>query len=169
MPFKIEIERKFLVLHDKLPPLPPAFELVQGYLSLDPSATIRIRLQQEEDSNKNLAFLTIKGRGLVGRDEFEYEIPFEEAQQMLKLSQTSLVEKRRYILPAEVQNGTSGLKWELDIFEGANSGLITAEIELPNEFSHFKRPDWLGQEVTEDPAYKNSSLAQIPYRNWPKP
>jgi len=163
MGFKVEIERKFLVHIEKLPELPKGRRLTQGYLSFGPKATVRVRTEEAENSSENIAYITIKGSGLVGRDEFEYNIPFDEAQQLLKLAQAALVTKRRIILPVE---GLSELKWELDIFDGDNAGLVVVEIELPDENFEFPRPVWLGQDVTEDPAYKNAALARNPYKNW---
>jgi CYTH domain-containing protein len=99
----------------------------------------------------------------VGRDEFEYDIPFEEAQQLLKLAQYSKVSKTRYRLPVP---DAPDLKWELDIFEGDNAGLVVAELEMPSEDYAFEPPAWLGEDVTRDPAYKNAALAQHPYKDW---
>jgi CYTH domain-containing protein len=163
MGYKVEIERKFLVNIEKLPQLPKGRRLTQGYLSFGPKATVRVRTEEAEDSREDIACLTIKGSGLVGRDEFEYKIPSDEANQLLKLAQATLVTKRRIILPVE---GLPELKWELDIFDGENEGLVVAEIELPHEDFDFPHPDWLGQDVTEDPSYKNAALAQTPYKKW---
>lgn len=160
MGFMKEIERKFLVDKVKLPEFPQGSKMVQGYLSFKP--TVRVRTEEgPEDQRK--AYITIKGEGLVGRDEFEYDIPFEEAQQLLKLAQASLVRKTRYRLPLKEY---PGLKWELDIFEGDNAGLTVAELEIPDEYFKYPRPEWLGREVTEDPAYKNAALAQHPFKDW---
>lgn len=156
---KLEIERKFLVQRDLLPPLEGGAHLVQGYLGTMP--TVRVRTEEKAEGRK--AYLTIKGEGLVGRDEFEYEIPFEDAEALLKLAQSSLVAKKRYRLPVTDQ---PGLTWEIDVFEGDNAGLVVAEVELPAEDHPFHRPGWLGRDVTEDPAYKNSALARRPYSTW---
>ena len=163
MALQQEIERKFLVRRELLPPLPEGARLVQGYLGTQP--TVRVRTE-EGPGDRSLAYLTIKGPGLVGRDEFEYEIPLEEARELLKLAQGSLVSKTRYRLPVE---GAPGLKWELDVFDGENAGLIVAEIELPAEDTPFERPEWLGEDVTEDPAYKNAALAFHPFSAWNSP
>jgi adenylate cyclase len=160
MGYKEEIEYKFLVKPELLPPLGKGYKLVQGYLGFAP--TVRVRTEEGPD-NQRTAYLTIKGSGLVGRDEFEYNIPFEEAQQLLKLARFSLVSKTRYHLP--VQNAPD-LKWELDIFEGDNDGLVVAELEVPDEDYSFERPAWLGQDVTTDPKYKNAVLAQHPFKAW---
>jgi adenylate cyclase len=71
-----------------------------------------------------------------------------------------LIEKVRYRL-------TFGLhRWEIDVFEGENAGLVIAEIELGREDEAFEEPAWLGSEVTDDPRYFNSNLIANPYRNW---
>jgi adenylate cyclase len=141
----VEIERKFLVQVEKLPkPLPQGDELEQGYLSTDPA--VRVRLVERPDGMRSAA-LTIKGRGLLKREEFEYGIPPEDAEQLLKLCTKSLHKVRRE-LGAFV----------LDHF--ADRGLWLAEIELASEDAPFEKPDWLGREVTGDPAYANTRLAR---------
>jgi adenylate cyclase len=160
--FKQEIERKFLIHKDKLPPLPPPNKLAQGYLSFTP--VVRIRTEEKGDGTKT-AYITIKGGGTVGRDEFEYEIPFDEGQHLLKMTQATVVRKNRYIMPLEGAEH-AGLKWELDIFEGENEGLIVAELEMPDENYPYPEPDWLGDDVTDDRAYTNAALARHPFREW---
>ncbi len=160
MGYMKEIERKFLVNKAKLPDLPQGSRMVQGYISFKP--TVRVRTE-EGPADQRKAYITIKGEGLVGRDEFEYAIPFEEAEQLLKLVQASLVRKTRYRMPLKEH---PELKWELDIFEGDNAGLIVVELEIPDENFEFPRPEWVGQEVTEDTAYKNASLAKRPFKVW---
>lgn len=160
MGFMKEIERKFLVVKDKLPELPEGAKMIQGYLSFGP--TVRVRTEEGPGHHRK-AYITIKGEGMLGRDEYEYDVPFEEARQMFKLARASLVSKTRYRLPLKDH---PGLKWELDLFEGENDGLVVAELEIPNETYDYPRPEWLGKEVTEDPAYKNAMLAQHPYKKW---
>ena len=70
------------------------------------------------------------------------------------------IQKRRYFVEHE------GHLWEVDIFEGANEGLEVAEIELRREDEEFVRPEWLGEEVSGDRRYSNSSLSLVPYKNW---
>ena len=150
-----EIERKFLVSSQGWRN-GDATEYRQGYLGLDKERTVRVRAAGDT------AFLTIKGitRGAT-RQEFEYEIPLADANQMLDtLCHRPLIEKRRY----RVRH--SGLDWEIDEFFGDNAGLVVAEVELESEDQAFDRPDWLGQEVTSDPRYYNASLVQHPYSAW---
>ena len=160
MAYKEEIERKFLVHPTKLPTLPAGSHMVQGYLAFKP--TVRVRTE-EGPGDVRKAYITIKGAGLVGRDEFEYDIPFEEARQLLTLARNALVIKTRYRLPVA---GQPDLKWELDIFEGDNAGLIVVELETPTYDTQYEHPDWLAQDVTEDPAYKNAALSQHPFIQW---
>ncbi len=76
------------------------------------------------------------------------------------LCKRPLIEKVRYTLPLGRHT------WEIDVFEGENSGLVVAEIELESEDEAFDKPDWAGEEVTEDPRYFNSNLVAKPYRAW---
>lgn len=153
----LEIERKFLVnksLWQKLPK--PSGDLYrQGYLLTDPQKTIRVR--QTPDSG----FLTIKGISIgATRAEFEYEIPFAEAQELLDQFSVSELSKVRYKIIFEDK------LWEVDEFLGKNEGLIIAEIELQSEDEIFTIPDWLDNEVTGEEKYYNSNLTLNPYKNW---
>lgn len=150
-----EIERKFLVTGDRWRS-DEAKLLRQGYLSTDKHRTVRVRVSGES------AYLTIKGltHGATRR-EFEYPIPVNDANEMLdKLCQPPLIEKRRYVVRRD------GLTWEIDEFLGENEGLVVAEVELQDEDQAFGRPEWLGEEVTEDPRYYNANLVQKPYSSW---
>ncbi|MCA1826787.1 MAG: CYTH domain-containing protein [Myxococcales bacterium] len=139
-----EIERKFLVKKELLPKeLPPGDELEQGYLSTDP--TVRVRLVATPDGTRH-AELTIKGKGLVSRAEFNYPIPAADAEALLHLCGRRLRKIRRKLG-----------RWDLDHFRARD--LWLAEIELKSEDEPFDRPAWLGDEVTTDPAYSNSRLA----------
>lgn len=160
MSYKKEIERKFLVKKNLLPVLPPGNRLAQGYLSFLP--VVRVRTEEPPDG-QNFAYITIKGSGDIGRDEFEYTIPFEEGVMLLKLAQATIVRKTRYKLPVE---GSPELKWELDVFEGENEGLVVVELEMPEEDYNYTAPAWLDQEVTSDGAFSNASLARRPYLKW---
>ena len=149
-----EIERKFLVQGT---PWRNGFgvRFSQGYLNRDKERTVRVRIAGDK------AFLTIKGvtQG-ASRAEFEYEIPVSDAQQLIKLSDGTIIQKNRYVIVHE------GSTWEVDEFLGDNAGLVLAEIELKSEDQPFSRPAWLGAEVTHDRRYYNSSLASHPYRKF---
>jgi CYTH domain-containing protein len=149
-----EIERKFLVQGRPWGDA-DGTKLTQGYLNPDKERTVRVRLAGDK------AYLTIKGvtRGAT-RTEFEYEIPVADAEQLLKLSEGAVIEKRRHVIVHD------GSKWEVDEFLGLNAGLVMAEIELQAEDQPFSRPSWLGKEVTDDSRYYNSSLSSHPYSTW---
>lgn len=140
----VEIERKFLVRKDLLPKeLPEGDELEQGYLGMDP--TVRVRLVTAHDGIRH-AELTIKGNGLLSRSEFNYPIPHEDAEALLRMCSRSLRKVRRRLG-----------RFELDHFRERD--LWLAEIELADERESFERPPWLAEEVTYDPQYANSRLA----------
>ena len=153
-----EIERKFLVKSDFKEFATSKLNIVQAYLSNDPKRIVRIRKVNEK------AFLTIKGKSSesgMARYEFEKEILLKEADDLIKLKVGELIEKTRYIIPT-----TNGLFFEVDEFHGNNKGLCLAEIELPEEDTEFKIPNWLGKEVTGNEKYYNSFLAKNTFSNW---
>ena len=128
----------------------------QGYLSTDPARVVRIRTAGPK------AVITVKGRtARATRDEYEYEIPLIDAEEMLdRLCYRPLIEKVRY------REQIADRLWEVDVFEGENAGLIVAEVELPDAFAGLTLPSWVGQEVTDDPRYFNSNLVRHPYTQW---
>ena len=152
----VEIERKFLVRGDDWKALGQGVQLRQGYLSSAPERTVRIRIEGKS------AMLTIKGISTgATRSEWEYPIPLNDAEAFLDtLCERPLIEKKRYRIPFE------GMVWEVDEFFGENAGLVVAEIELAAEDQPFARPDWIGEEVTHDSRYFNSSLIRNPYSTW---
>lgn len=153
----IEIERKYLVHPEKWKNLQkPKGEIYrQGYLLTDPHKTIRIRKTDEK------GFITIKGISVgAKRQEFEYEIPKSEAEELLNQFAVSELSKIRYKIVFE------NYLWEVDEFSGDNEGLIVAEIELSDEQETFKIPEWIATEVTEDERYFNSNLTVNPFKNW---
>jgi CYTH domain-containing protein len=151
----IEIERKFLVRSDDWRSLGCPIHYAQGYLVADGERTVRVRLAGEN------GFLTIKG-GSHGfsRKEFEYQIPANEALEMLKMCTIPIIEKYRTKILFE------GKIWEVDEFEGENKGLTMAEIELQSEDETFSVPSWIGEEVTGDLRYFNARLAIHPFKKW---
>lgn len=152
-----EIERKYLVNKNKWQLLDkPQGQLYrQGYLLTDPYKTIRVR--QTEDKG----FLTIKGLTIgATRSEYEYEIPLDEAKELLDQFSIAELSKIRYKISLD------GKIWEVDEFLGENIGLIIAEIELSSEDEVFNIPEWLEKEVTSEEKYYNSNLTIDPYKNW---
>jgi adenylate cyclase len=146
-----ETERKFMVKSSFLS-LKQNFKserILQAYLSAGPEKTIRLRICGSG------AFLTIKSgypEGSFSHCEWEYEIPSSDAEEMLHLCLPGRVEKTRYYVPAGEHT------FEIDVFDGANEGLMIAEVELKSETEEFEKPDWLGEEVTGNPAYYNVNL-----------
>ena len=146
----LEIERKFLVDKKKLVKLKLSGgeRISQGYLSTDPNKIVRVR------TKKNRGFLTIKSANIgIVRQEFEYEIPFADAEEILKLCAPNTLTKIRYKVDY------AGHIWEIDIFEGRHSGLILAEVEIDSLDEFVKIPDWAGEEVSHNPRYFNSNLS----------
>ncbi len=155
-----EIERKFLIKNDSWRQNVTGSHVIrQGYIHTVARNTVRVRLRDGQ------AFLTLKSRTApdgLGRSEFEYGIPADDAAAMLDtLCDRPLIEKVRYLVPAD-----NGLVWEIDVFSGDNAGLTVAEIELPSADTPFTHPAWLGEEVTADPRYYNAALTQMPYSQW---
>jgi adenylate cyclase len=154
----IEIERKFLVKASTFKQ--EAIQknrIVQGFLNTDKERTVRVRLKGEH------GFLTIKGASSddgLSRFEWEKEISKEDAEALLKLCETGVIDKIRY----EIVFGNH--LFEVDEFFGDNEGLIIAEVELTHVSEVFEKPLWLGEEVTGDSKYYNSQLSKRPFKTW---
>ena len=152
----VEIERKFLVKDMSCIRGLVGTRYRQGYLCSGKGVTVRVR------SDGLRAFVTIKGPPTgFSRAEFEYAIPVADAGQILDtLCRRPLIEKTRYVLPQ------GALKWEIDVFEAENAGLVVAEIEVPSEDHVVELPEWVGAEVTADRRYANAALVENPYCRW---
>ena len=166
-----EIERKFLV-KDSSYRLQAVthYDMIQGYISREHGRSVRIRLRTAADGSQQ-AFLTIKCR-LESFTRFEWEKPItvEDFQALLPLCGSRIIDKTRYILPAETVRSAEAsgqtntptellsLKWEIDEFRVPNAGLVMAEIELPSEDTPFVKPAFLGEEVTHDARYYNANM-----------
>jgi adenylate cyclase len=153
----VEIERKFLVTEDGWQKLATSrAHIRQAYLTSDGKVSIRVRIKDDRS-----AVLTIKSRAAeLRRLEFEYPIAVADADTMMALRCGAVLEKVRHVVPY------AGATWEVDVFAGANAGLIIAEVELPHEDSRLELPPWIGAEVTGRAEYYNSSLAARPFRQW---
>jgi adenylate cyclase len=153
-----EIERKFLVTGEQWREGAKVIHTCQGYLATSADCTVRVRVQEDK------AYLTIKGRTEgVSRLEYEYPIPVTDANELLeRLCQQPYIEKIRH----EVMH--AGRKWEVDEFLKENQGLIVAEIELESDDQQIDLPPWVGEEVSDDPRYRNSNLVRHPYSQWEK-
>lgn len=151
----VEIERKFLLADDSWRHGAVGIAYAQGYLSRGTGRTVRVRIAGEK------SFLTIKGPvSGITRDEFEYQIPLEDARKMIPLCDGEIIQKTRYRIPF------SNHVWEIDEFHGANQGLLVAEVEMRDPHEIVTLPSWVGAEVTGDPRYYNSALVSKPYSSW---
>jgi len=154
----LEIERKFLVKGDGYKQL--AFDssrIKQGYICSERGRTVRVRIRDSR------GYLTIKGpseNGGLSRYEFEKEITFDEATQLMALCEPGIIDKRRYL----VKSGSH--TFEVDEFYGENEGLVMAEVELGSEDESYEKPDFIGEEVTGDRRYYNSQLRRNPFSVW---
>ncbi len=142
-----EIERKFLVDKNKLPPLIDGQQIVQGYLSEHPQIRVRLITKNGIETAK-MAYKTAPV-GLV-REEIEFLIPLKKAKELLAQTEIKL-EKTRFLIG----------RWEVDVYAGKNHGLVVAEIELESEDEEIgPLPVWIRHEVTGDKRYGNVSLAK---------
>ena len=146
----VEIERKFLLA--RLPDGMAAGErLEQGYLAVAPDGTeVRIRRRAGRST------LTVKSGPAHVRVEEELEIDDRRFESLWALTEGRRVAKTRHLVPLG-----DGLTAEVDVFEDALEGLLTAEVEFTSSEASgaFAPPDWLGAEVTGDARYANQSLA----------
>lgn len=153
----IEIERKFLVKGEFKRFAKHIISIKQGYLSSHAERTIRIRIADEK------GFLTIKGKSGesgMSRLEWEKEIPLNEAESLFALCEPGAIVKSRFIVEH------LGDVYEVDEFYGDNNGLVVAEIELKDEKVDVVLPNWIGEEVTNQKQYYNSSLIKKPFIQW---
>ncbi|MEN6541797.1 CYTH domain-containing protein [Parvibaculum sp.] len=150
----IEIERKFLVADPAWQNLYTSRErLRDGLLASTDGLKVRVRLYE------NRATLAVKTKQVgFTRAEYEYEIPMEEAEQLLALycGDTKLA-KTRYYVPYR------GFTWEVDVYEGVLSGIILAEVELKHADVDVPLPAWIGREVTGEPEYKKINMLRARY------
>ena len=157
-PMAIEIERKFLVNDESYKEM--AFKsdrIAQGYICRQGGNSTRVRVRGDK------GYLTIKGPSIDGglsRFEWEKEIPASEAWELMKLCPTPIIDKTRYLVEFEDH------VFEVDEFYGDNEGLVVAEVELSAIDEEFKKPPFLGKEVTGEGKYYNSSLSRFPYKCW---
>ena len=154
----VEIERKFLVnSHAFRNEAIKSYKIKQGFLNSHKERTVRVRLTEDK------GFLTVKGKssddGLT-RFEWEKVISTREAEELLKLCEENIIDKRRY----DVNFGNH--TFEIDEFFAENEGLIIAEVELQSKNENIEKPEWLGEEITGDIKYYNSQLSKNPYKTW---
>ena len=153
----IEIERKFLVTGEFKKFSHQHFRVKQAYILSVPKRTVRVRIKGQQ------AYITIKGvpdKSGTSRFEWEKEIPVNEAEDLLKICEPGIIDKTRYLVHYDKHI------WEVDEFHGNNEGLLIAELELSRRDESFKKPAWVGEEVSGDVRYYNSSLSKHPYKRW---
>jgi adenylate cyclase len=152
MTARVEVERKFL-----LAARPPGLEthpfqrIEQGYLAIhDDGVEVRVRRLDSE------AMLTVKSGPDLVRVEEEMAIDERRFEALWLLTDGRRLAKTRYLVPLD-----GGLTAEVDDYDDALAGLMTAEIEFPSTEAAeaFRVPEWLGREVTGDERYANRSLA----------
>jgi CYTH domain-containing protein len=154
----LEIERKFLVKNESFKN--SAFKksyIKQGFLNSNKERTVRVRIIDDK------AFLTVKGKSNVAgtiRFEWEKEIPVKDAQELMLLTEKTVIEKHRFYVKSNQHT------FEVDVFLGENQGLIVAEVELSSENENFTKPSWIDKEVTGKIKYYNSSLSNTPFKLW---
>lgn len=153
-----EIERKFLVVGDDWRTVvAQSRRFEQGYLAITDDCAVRVRIDGDDSAILNIKNATLD----VERQEYEYPVPLDDAREMLDTLCTGRVlSKVRHWVNYE------GGTWEVDVFEGANQGLVLAEIELDSRDQHIHIPGWVGREVSGEPEYLNSSLAVSPFTTW---
>ena len=153
----LEIERKYLVVNDQWrDAVVSKSRLQQGYLANQANASVRVRVSDDR------AWLNVKSTTVgISRHEFEYEIPLQDAREMLQhVAEKPFIDKTRY----RVRHGEH--IWDLDLFAGENAGLVVAEVELESESQPFELPPWVGDEVSDDTRYYNVNLVRHPYSRW---
>ena len=154
----VEIERKFLVNSNAFKEEASiSYTIKQGFLNSHEKRTVRVRLKKDK------GYLTIKGKSTndgLSRFEWEREISKQDTEDLLELCEEGIIDKVRY----EVKSGSHTL--EVDEFFGDNEGLIIAEVELNSVDEYFEKPKWLGNEVTGDIKYYNSSISKEPFKDW---
>ncbi len=154
----LEIERKFSVKNTNfLANAKESYKITQGYLNTDKNRTVRIRIKGEK------GFITVKGLSSadgLSRFEWEKEINIKDAEALLLLCEDFVIDKTRYLIPFDT------IVFEVDVFEGANEGLVIAEVELETKDQQFDKPEWLGEELTGDERFYNAYLSNVPFTSW---
>jgi len=154
----LEIERKFAVKSTNfLANAKESYKITQGYLNTDKNRTVRVRIKGSK------GFITVKGISSadgLSRFEWEKEIDIKDAEALLLLCEDFLIDKTRYLIPFD------NVVFEVDVFEGANKGLVIAEVELETTDQQFEKPDWLGEELTGDERFYNAYLSNVPFTSW---
>ena len=151
----LEIERKFMVLNNDFKSESyKVIDIKQGYIFSDKNKVLRVRIAS------NHSKIAIKFGEDIIRHEYEYEIPVNDAETLLKICQGHVITKKRYLIKNDE------LTWEVDEFLDHNKGLVVAEIELKDENEKFFKPDWIGEEVSYDKRFYNHYLSKKSFSTW---
>jgi len=162
-----EIERKYAVrsLPDEIK-ISKIIDIEQAFIYKDINTIIRIRKVTDKKEKTTKYIYTVKTKGdieyknnfdIASKYEIESNISEEEYNKLIKRKISNIINKTRIDVPIE-----ENLKVEIDIYYDYLEGLLTAEIEFPNEemAKTYKKPDWLGEEL----GYKelsNRKLSQM--------
>jgi adenylate cyclase len=149
----MEIERKFRVEVENVPPLGEGTRLRQGYVAIDGDVEVRVR------DKGGTHLLTVKGGRGVERAEVEIEIDAASFEELWRLAPDRRIDKVRHELP--VHGHTAEVTAEVDVYSGRLDGLAVVEVEFESrqEADGFVPPPWFGDEVTGDPRWSNAALA----------
>jgi adenylate cyclase len=162
----LEIERKFLVraeileILEKITPI----KMKQGYLTKNELGSVRVRIEYFHESlfySENQidhAYLMSKTKvDDMSNQETVDEITLENAETLIKNFCKRVIVKYRYIINLSEPDGKKR-KWEVDVFESPNPGLVLAELEIQDKEELIWLPPWIDREVTGVPEYYNANM-----------
>ncbi len=157
----VETERKYKINLDDLPSdidleRLKKIEIYQGYIATGTDGSeMRVRSLDSE-----LFELTVKTPGMIARSEHTIPLSLEMFTASWKQTEGRRVRKTRYNVPC------GEYTIELDIYHDGLEGLVTAEVEFHGREAEasvrattFVPPEWFGEDVSEDPRYKNHNLS----------
>lgn len=169
---KQEIERKYAVnyIPEDLK-ITDILDIEQAFIYKDAKTVIRVRKIQNQKLNRIEYIYTVKTKGDMEYDkcsniaqvyEIESHIKEEEYNTLIKNKISNIIIKTRIVIPIE-----NNLSIEMDVYKDYLEGLITAEVEFPNEdiANTFEKPEWLGEEI----GYKelsNWKLSNMTKEEW---
>jgi adenylate cyclase len=145
----VEIERKFLVANDGWRnSIVRSVRIRDGLIANNKGHKARVRIAN------NIATIALKSRRSgPARTEFEYAIPYSDADEMLRtMCDGNVLNKVRHFV------SHAGNTWQVDVYEGLLDGVVLAEIELAEADQKLLLPDWIGAEVTTDPRYRKINM-----------
>lgn len=136
------------------------YKILQYYIYKDSFSAIRKRSILNVKSKEQKYIYTVKTKGDLTTDTSIYEIETEITKEQydgIKDNLHHLVEKYRINIPID-----NGLIAELDIYYGTLDGLLTVEVEFPNEsnMADFIKPNWFGNELSKK-QFSNAKLSKM--------